>query len=188
MSFTRRDFVISSAATLAAAVPATAAALPRRGFGIGRPDADPIRIGVIGVGGRGTGAARDAIAASENVSVVALGDVFPDKMSKAREQFARIAGEKADFAAKYQVTDDRVFVGLDAIDKVLIPGIVSHQTNVVEHPELVSWRIQNYASVVGRDRVIAGTDCGFSQGWMMQRVHEEVQWAKLGCLQGGGSP
>ena len=67
-------------------------------------------------------------------------------------------------------------------DKVLIPGIVSHQTNVVEHPELVSWRIQNYASAVGRDRVIAGTDCGFSQGWSMQRVHEEVQWAKLRAL------
>jgi len=72
-------------------------------------------------------------------------------------------------------------------DKVLIPGIVSHQTNVVEHPELVAWRIQNYASVVGRDRVIAGTDCGFSQGWSMQRVHEEVQWAKLKALAEGAA-
>jgi len=72
-------------------------------------------------------------------------------------------------------------------DKVLVPGIVSHQTNVVEHPELVSWRIQNYASAVGRDRVIAGTDCGFSQGWTMQRVHEEVQWAKLKALADGAA-
>ncbi len=72
-------------------------------------------------------------------------------------------------------------------DKVLIPGMVSHQTNVVEHPELVSWRIQNYASVVGRDRVIAGTDCGFSQGWSMMRMHEEVQWAKLGALAEGAA-
>jgi 5-methyltetrahydropteroyltriglutamate--homocysteine methyltransferase len=72
-------------------------------------------------------------------------------------------------------------------DKVLIPGMVSHQTNVVEHPELVSWRIQNYASVVGRERVIAGTDCGFSQGWMMMRVHEEVQWAKLEALAQGAA-
>src|SRR6478609_2623905 len=72
-------------------------------------------------------------------------------------------------------------------DKVLIPGMVSHQTNVVEHPELVSWRIQNYASVVGRDRVIAGTDCGFSQGWHMMRVHEEVQWAKLSALAEGAA-
>lgn len=72
-------------------------------------------------------------------------------------------------------------------DKVLIPGIVSHQTNVVEHPELVSWRIQNFASAVGRERVIAGTDCGFSQGWSMMRVHEEVQWAKLSALAEGAA-
>ena len=69
--------------------------------------------------------------------------------------------------------------------KILIPGIVSHQTNVVEHPELVAWRIENYASVVGRENVIAGTDCGFSQGWNMIRVHPEVQWAKLRSLAEG---
>jgi 5-methyltetrahydropteroyltriglutamate--homocysteine methyltransferase len=69
--------------------------------------------------------------------------------------------------------------------KILIPGIVSHQTNVVEHPELVAWRIKNYASVVGRENVIAGTDCGFSQGWNMIRVHPEVQWAKLHALAEG---
>jgi 5-methyltetrahydropteroyltriglutamate--homocysteine methyltransferase len=71
--------------------------------------------------------------------------------------------------------------------KILIPGIVSHQTNVVEHPELVSLRIQNYASVVGRENVIAGTDCGFSQGWNMIRVHPEVQWAKLKALADGAA-
>ena len=66
--------------------------------------------------------------------------------------------------------------------KILIPGIISHQTNVVEHPELVAMRIKNYASVVGRENVIAGTDCGFAQGWSMIRVHPEVQWAKLASL------
>jgi 5-methyltetrahydropteroyltriglutamate--homocysteine methyltransferase len=71
--------------------------------------------------------------------------------------------------------------------KILIPGIVSHQTNVVEHPELVAWRIKNYASVVGRENVIAGTDCGFSQGWNMIRVHPEVQWAKLQALAEGAA-
>jgi 5-methyltetrahydropteroyltriglutamate--homocysteine methyltransferase len=71
--------------------------------------------------------------------------------------------------------------------KILIPGIVSHQTNVVEHPELVAWRIKNYASVVGRENVIAGTDCGFSQGWNMIRVHPEVQWAKLKALADGAA-
>lgn len=71
--------------------------------------------------------------------------------------------------------------------KILVPGVISHQTNVVEHPELVAWRIRNYASVVGRENVIAGTDCGFSQGWNMARVHPEVQWAKLGALVEGAA-
>src|SRR5215212_1368576 len=71
--------------------------------------------------------------------------------------------------------------------KILIPGIVSHQTNVVEHPELVAWRIKNYASVVGKENVIASTDCGFSQGWSMIRVHPEIQWAKLRSLVEGAA-
>jgi 5-methyltetrahydropteroyltriglutamate--homocysteine methyltransferase len=71
--------------------------------------------------------------------------------------------------------------------KILIPGIISHQTNVVEHPELVAWRIKNYASVVGKENVIASTDCGFSQGWNMIRVHPEVQWAKLRSLAEGAA-
>jgi len=71
--------------------------------------------------------------------------------------------------------------------KILIPGIISHQTNVVEHPELVAWRIKNYASVVGRENVIASTDCGFAQGWQMIRVHPEVQWAKLKSLVDGAA-
>jgi 5-methyltetrahydropteroyltriglutamate--homocysteine methyltransferase len=71
--------------------------------------------------------------------------------------------------------------------KILIPGIISHQTNVVEHPELVAWRIKNYASVVGKENVIASTDCGFSQGWQMIRVHPEVQWAKLSALVEGAA-
>jgi len=71
--------------------------------------------------------------------------------------------------------------------KILIPGIISHQTNVVEHPELVAWRIKNYASVVGKENLIASTDCGFSQGWQMIRVHPEVQWAKLAALVEGAA-
>jgi 5-methyltetrahydropteroyltriglutamate--homocysteine methyltransferase len=66
--------------------------------------------------------------------------------------------------------------------KLLIPGFVTHSTSVVEHPELIAWRIANFASVVGRDRVIAGTDCGFSQSYNHMRVHPEVQWAKLESL------
>jgi 5-methyltetrahydropteroyltriglutamate--homocysteine methyltransferase len=71
--------------------------------------------------------------------------------------------------------------------KILIPGIISHQTNVVEHPELVAWRLKNYASVVGRENVIAGADCGFSQYWDSIRVHPSVQWAKLRSLVEGAA-
>jgi 5-methyltetrahydropteroyltriglutamate--homocysteine methyltransferase len=71
--------------------------------------------------------------------------------------------------------------------KVLIPGLISHQTNVVEHPELVAWRIKNFASVVGKENVIAGADCGFSQHWDAIRVHPTVQWAKLQALVQGAA-
>jgi len=71
--------------------------------------------------------------------------------------------------------------------KILIPGVVSHQTNVVEHPELVAWRIKNFASVVGKENVIAGSDCGFSQFWDSIRVHPTVQWAKLKALADGAA-
>lgn len=69
--------------------------------------------------------------------------------------------------------------------KILIPGVITHSTNIVEHPELVAWRIATFARLVGRENVIAGTDCGFSQGWNWARVHEEVQWAKLAALTEG---
>ena len=69
--------------------------------------------------------------------------------------------------------------------KTLIPGVVSHQTNVVEHPELVAERIERFASVVGRENVMAGTDCGFAQGPFIRRVHPSIQWAKLESLAEG---
>jgi 5-methyltetrahydropteroyltriglutamate--homocysteine methyltransferase len=70
-------------------------------------------------------------------------------------------------------------------DKVLVPGVVTHHTNVVEHPELVAQRLIRLARVVGRDRVMGGTDCGFAQGAYTHRVHEEIQWAKLASLVAG---
>jgi 5-methyltetrahydropteroyltriglutamate--homocysteine methyltransferase len=69
--------------------------------------------------------------------------------------------------------------------KKLIPGVVTHHTNVVEHPELVAQRLMRLAGVVGRDNVVAGTDCGFAQGAFIQRVHPEIQWAKLAALAEG---
>jgi 5-methyltetrahydropteroyltriglutamate--homocysteine methyltransferase len=66
--------------------------------------------------------------------------------------------------------------------KILFPGLISQSTNVVEHPDLVAWRIKNFASVVGKENVIASIDCGFSQWWDAIRVHPTVQWAKLKAL------
>jgi 5-methyltetrahydropteroyltriglutamate--homocysteine methyltransferase len=65
---------------------------------------------------------------------------------------------------------------------VLIPGVISHATNVVEHPELVAERICRYARLVGRENVLAGTDCGFAQGPFHRRVHPSIMWAKLEAL------
>ena len=69
--------------------------------------------------------------------------------------------------------------------QVLIPGVISHATNVVEHPELVAERITRLARVLGRENVIAGTDCGFAQGPFYRRVHPSVMWAKLEALSEG---
>jgi 5-methyltetrahydropteroyltriglutamate--homocysteine methyltransferase len=64
--------------------------------------------------------------------------------------------------------------------KLLIPGVVSHATNIVEHPQVVADRIVRYAKVVGRENVIAGTDCGFGG-----RIHPQIAWAKLETLAAG---
>ena len=69
--------------------------------------------------------------------------------------------------------------------KALMPGVVTHSTNIVEHPELVSERLQRFASCVGRENVIAGTDCGFSQSPLGARVHRTIMWAKLKALADG---
>jgi 5-methyltetrahydropteroyltriglutamate--homocysteine methyltransferase len=69
--------------------------------------------------------------------------------------------------------------------KVLIPGVISHATNIVEHPELVAQRIVRYAKALGRENVIAGTDCGFAQGPFHRRVHPSIMWAKLESLAQG---
>ena len=63
--------------------------------------------------------------------------------------------------------------------KSLMPGVVSHATDIVEHPQLVAQRLLRFAEVVGRERLVAGTDCG------MMRVHPEICWAKLESLANG---
>jgi len=69
--------------------------------------------------------------------------------------------------------------------KILVPGVVSHGTNLVEHPELVAERLLRFASCVGRENVIAGTDCGFAQEELNRRVHPSIMWAKLESMAEG---
>ena len=69
--------------------------------------------------------------------------------------------------------------------RILIPGVVTHHTTTVEHPRLVADRIIRFAELVGRENVIAGTDCGFAQLEGLRRVHPQVMWAKLEALAEG---
>jgi 5-methyltetrahydropteroyltriglutamate--homocysteine methyltransferase len=71
--------------------------------------------------------------------------------------------------------------------RTLIPGVISHATNIVEHPELVADRIVRLARLVGRENVIASTDCGFAQGALYRRVHPSIMWAKLEALVEGAA-
>ena len=66
--------------------------------------------------------------------------------------------------------------------KILIPGVISHATNIVEHPELVAERIVRLANIVGRENVMGGTDCGFARSPFARRVHPTIMWAKLKSL------
>jgi len=71
--------------------------------------------------------------------------------------------------------------------KLLIPGVIAHTTAVVEHPETVAERIMQVASLVGKERVIAGVDCGFAQGAMYARQHPSIVWAKFQALSQGAA-
>lgn len=71
--------------------------------------------------------------------------------------------------------------------KILVPGVVAHVTNHIEHPELVADRIVRFANIVGKENVIAATDCGFSQGALNPRLHPSIVWAKLRTLAEGAA-
>ena len=72
-------------------------------------------------------------------------------------------------------------------DKILVPGVIDSTTNFVEHPRLVAQRIQRFADIVGRERVIAGTDCGFSTFAGFGAVDEDIVYAKLGAMVEGAA-
>lgn len=69
--------------------------------------------------------------------------------------------------------------------KILIPGVITQSSMLVEHPELVADRIERFAGVVGRERVIAGSDCGFATFAGSMEIHPSIVWAKLAALAEG---
>jgi predicted dehydrogenase len=111
----RREFIQTAAAASAAM------ALPLDGlFAAG---SDVIRVGLVGCGGRGTGAARDCLRGAEGVELVALGDLVSDRLATCRAALAKAAAGDPAVAAKLKVTDDRCFTGFDAYEKVLASDI-----------------------------------------------------------------
>lgn len=115
--YSRRDFVQAGAGVAA-------------GLAFTRPlqampwaSAATIKVGLVGCGGRGTGAARDCLRGSEGVELVAVGDLFADRVTSCRENLAKVAAENPAFAAKYKVDDGHAFSGMDAYQKVLASGI-----------------------------------------------------------------
>ena len=96
-----------------------------------------------------------------------------DLLLRVKAQAYLIEGANARHEHEYRVWEE---VKLPE-GKILVPGVVAHATDTVEHPELVSQRIQRYANIVGKENVIAGTDCGFGE-----RTHPQIAWAKLRAL------
>src|ERR1700733_5862911 len=80
-----------------------------------------------------------------------------------------------------------VFENLKLPDgKLIIPGVITHASNIVEHPELIAERIVRFARLVGRENVIAGVDCGFSsQATYQPEIHPSVVWAKFRVMAEG---
>ena len=72
-------------------------------------------------------------------------------------------------------------------DKILIPGVLDSTTNFIEHPELVAQRLETFANIVGKERVIAGTDCGFSTFAGFGSVDEDIVYAKLAAMAEGAA-
>ena len=119
-TFSRRSFVkTTTLATAGLVMPRTLSSMT--------PDpasAEVIRVGVIGCGGRGSGAANDIMrAGGEGVQIVAMGDLFPDRLERARANLAKLASENEMVAKQFKVTPDKLFSGFDAYEKVLATDI-----------------------------------------------------------------
>jgi 5-methyltetrahydropteroyltriglutamate--homocysteine methyltransferase len=103
---------------------------------------------------------------------------FADLMLKVKAQAYSIEAANPRHEHEWQVFEE---VKL-ADDKIMIPGVISHCVSLVEHPELVAQRIVRWSNLLGKERVIAGADCGFGTSAVLDEVRPEVAWAKLAAL------
>ena len=113
---TRRNFIHTTTAA------AAAMAWPGSAHGFFAFGSDVIRVGVIGCGGRGTGAIGDCLRGTEGVEIVALGDLAPDRLADCRTELGKLAANPA-FASRIKVTDATAFSGFDAYQKVIASGV-----------------------------------------------------------------
>ena len=109
---------------------------------------------------------------------IPLADVLPVAL-RARPQAISFEGANPRHEHEWIVLRDAIEL---PDEKVIIPGVIDSTTNFIEHPELVAQRIARYARVVGRERVIAGVDCGFATSATANTVDAEIAWAKLRAL------
>ena len=108
---------------------------------------------------------------------VALEDII-DEIYRARPQAISIEAANPRHAHEWEVFVNKALPD----DRILIPGVIDSTTNIIEHPRLVAERLCRFAAVVGRERVIAGTDCGFATFAVRPLLDPEIAWAKLGSL------
>ncbi len=119
-----------------------------------------------------------------HVCDIDMDTVFPTLM-KARARYVLFETSNPRHAHEWTVFRDRKSEIPD--DKILVPGVVDTTTNFVEHPELVAQRIARFAQIVGSDRVIAGSDCGFGTFAGFGAVDPDIAYAKLGTLSEGAA-
>ena len=104
-----------------------------------------------------------------------------DMVLKARPLGLSFEGANPRHAHEWKVWED-----IDLPDgKLLIPGVLDSTTNFIEHPELIAQRIANYANIVGRENVMAGSDCGFGTSAWGRKVEANIAWAKLASMAEG---
>jgi predicted dehydrogenase len=168
---TRREFITTSAAVSAAMIAASCGTPAVRAA-----SSDQIRVGLVGCGGRGRGAAADCVNSSKNVTLVALGDVFPDQIAAAKEEFGKRPKDK------YNIADDHCFVGWDAYKKVIDSDIdyVILATPPGFRPMMIEYAVQKGKHIFA-EKPIAVCPTGVR---MILKAEEQMKARNLGFVIG----